>query len=247
MRITRRRDAGFAVGFCGALACYNNILGSRSWHRRWYLPANACATVAALAAAAAAGLTAADLGLGRDRLRPGLRLGTRLGGAAAAGWLFTAALPAARPALRDQRVAGLRRHQVAYQALVRIPVGTVLWEETAFRGVAQAALLRVMPRPAALAVASGAFGIWHIRPTAEALRANQRAAGAGRTAAAVTGTCAGMAAAGALLSWLRLRSGSLAAPVVLHLAVNSTGALAAWAASRRRSDRCPPEGGKADG
>ena len=61
---------------------------------------------------------------------------------------------------------------LAYQVAFRIPVGTVLWEEIAFRGVLQAALRRVMPEPAAIAVASGVFGVWHIRPTAAALRIN---------------------------------------------------------------------------
>jgi hypothetical protein len=32
-----------------------------------------------------------------------------------------------------------------------------------------------------------------------------------------------------LLSWLRARSGSLTAPVLLHLATNSGGMAAAWA------------------
>jgi membrane protease YdiL (CAAX protease family) len=49
---------------------------------------------------------------------------------------------------------------------------------------------------------------------------------------AVTGVVAGTAGAGALLSVLRERSGSLAAPVLLHLAANCTGALAAALAGR---------------
>jgi len=48
--------------------------------------------------------------------------------------------PATCPLLNDQRVAGLDRRQLAYQVLLRIPVGTVAWEEIAFRGVLQAAL-----------------------------------------------------------------------------------------------------------
>ena len=44
--------------------------------------------------------------------------------------------------------------------------------------------------------------------------------------AAVAATVAGTAAAGVLLSYLRDRSGSLAAPVVLHLAANCTAPLA---------------------
>jgi hypothetical protein len=44
---------------------------------------------------------------------------------------------------------------------------------------------------------------------------------------------AATAAGGVLLSWLRTRSGSLAAPMLLHLATNCGGALTAWAIARR--------------
>src|SRR5262249_61545004 len=116
------------------------------------------------------------------------------------------ALPATRPGLRDKRIAGLDGRAVAYQAMVRIPVGTVLWEEIAFRGVLQAALRRVMYKNAAIAVTSAVFGIWHIRPTLQALRVNDL--GGDRTQA-VVGVSAGVAAttaAGALVSWVRGRA-----------------------------------------
>jgi CAAX protease family protein len=225
----RRGDVGFAIASCAVLAAYNNVAGMRPWHRRWYPVLNACATGTALAAAAASGLTATDMGLGRAELRPGLRLGSRLAAATAGGWLAIAVVPAARPVLRDERITGLTGREVAYQVMVRIPVGTVLWEETAFRGVLLAALRRVMPRGTAVAVASGVFGIWHIRPTIGALRANKLAASPGKTVAAVTAGVAATAAGGVLLSWLRIRSGSLAAPVLLHLAANCTGPLASYA------------------
>ena len=61
---------------------------------------------------------------------------------------------------------------------------------------------------------------------AEALAANRLAAGRGARVAAVGAVVAGTAAAGALLSCLRERSGSLAAPVMLHLAANCAGPLA---------------------
>ena len=109
----------------------------------------------------------------RDRLAAGVRTGGPPALALAAGWLILAAVPAARPVLGDRRITGLTGRGVAYQALVRIPVGTVLWEEAAFRGVLQASLRRVLPGPAAIAVTSAVFGLWHIRPTADALRINQ--------------------------------------------------------------------------
>jgi membrane protease YdiL (CAAX protease family) len=230
----RPREVGFAVGLCAVLAVYNNVLGAQPWHRRWYTPINAGAAGAALAAAAASGLTAADVGLGRGTWRPG-RLGSGLAAATAAGWLVAAALPATRPLLNDKRITTLDGRALAYQVAVRIPAGTVLWEETAFRGVLQAALRRVMSERASIAVTSGMFGIWHIRPTAAALRINglagdRKQATAG-TAAAVVATTA----AGVLFSWLRVRSGSLAAPVLLHLATNCVGPLVSWAVARRQA------------
>jgi membrane protease YdiL (CAAX protease family) len=230
---------GFAVASCVVLAAYNNVAGMLPWHGRRYTVLNVGATGAALAAAAASGLTATDLGLGCEELVPGLRLGSAAAAATAGGWALIAAVPATRPALRDDRIAGLSGREVAYQALVRIPLGTVLWEETAFRGVLQAALGRVMPAGAAVAVTSGVFGIWHIAPTAAALRINGLAAGPGRMLAGVSAGVAATAAGGVLLSWLRTRSGSLAAPILLHLATNCGGALAAWAGARLKPRDAP--------
>jgi uncharacterized protein len=229
VRASRPGDIAFAIAACAALTAYNNVIDRHPWHHRRYVALNACATGAALSAAAASGLTAADIGLGRERWSPG-RLGAGAAAAVAAGWLVVAALPATRPVLDDKRITSIDGRAVAYQAVVRIPVGTVLWEETAFRGVLQAALCRVMPQTAAIAVTSGVFGLWHVRPTLQALRANGLANSRGQAAARVTAGVAATTAGGVLLSWLRARSGSLAAPVLLHLATNSGGLAAAWAA-----------------
>ena len=133
-----------------------------------------------------------------------------------------------------RRIAGLDGGQIAYQALVRVPFGTVLWEEVAFRGVLLAALR------AAVVAAGGhrprrprVFGIWHIRPTLERAggqRPRRRARRHRRRRACWPAL--GTAAAGVLFTVLRLRSGSLLAPALLHLATNSLGTLAAAAAVR---------------
>jgi len=230
-RARSRRDTGFAVASCTFLAAYNNVIGAQSWHRRWYAPVNACAAAAALAAAGASGLTAGEIGLGRGASQPG-RLASALAAATVGGYLAAAAIPVTRPLLDDKRVTTLDGPRLAYQVAFRIPVGTVLWEEIAFRGVLQAALRRVLSEPAAIAVASGVFGIWHIRPTAAALRVNQLA-GDRLFAARVTAGVAATAAGGALFSWLRARSGSLAAPVLLHLTTNCAGPVVAWTLARR--------------
>jgi uncharacterized protein len=229
--MSERRNVLFVIASATTLAAYNNVIGAQAWHRRWYTPINACAACAALAAARASGLTAADLGLGT--WQPG-GLASGLAAATAAGYLAAAALPAARPLLNDKRVAGLDGHGLLYQVAFRIPVGTVLWEEIAFRGVLHAALRRVMPEPAAIAVGTGVFAVWHIRPTAAALRINGLAGERGQAAARVAAGVAVTAAGGALFSWLRARSGSLTAPVLVHLTTNCAGLVAAWSVTRPR-------------
>ena len=239
-RSRRGRDAVFAAAVAASLTAYNNLAGRQRWHGRWYPAANLAATGALLAAAAASGLTAGDLGGRRDRLAAGVRTGGPPALALATGWLILAAVPAARPVLGDRRITGLTGRDVAYQALVRIPVGTVLWEEAAFRGVLQASLRRVLPGPAAIAVTSAVFGLWHVRPTADALRINEVAASPRAALGPVTAAVAATAAAGLLLSRLRERSGSLAAPMLLHLSANSGAALAAWAVQNSRGGRGRP-------
>lgn len=227
-RSSRPRDIGFALASCAVLGAYNNVIHRHPWHHRRYVALNAGATAATVAAAAASGLTAAEMGFGRAEWSPGW-LGIGAAALVGAGWIVVAAVPATRPVLNDKRITSLDGRAVAYQAVVRIPIGTVLWEETAFRGVLQAALRRILPETAAIAATSAVFGVWHIRPTLQALRvnglANDRRQATARVAAGVAATAAG----GALLSWLRARSGSLTAPVLLHLATNSGGQVAAWA------------------
>ena len=222
------------MAVAGGLAVYNNIGGEHPSRQRWYPVTNLGAAGLLVAAAAASGLTAADLGLTAGQWRAGLRGAAGPAAALAAAWLTLAAVPASLPVLADQRIAGLTWPQVAYQVTVRIPVGTVLWEETAFRGVLQAALRRALPGPAAIAVTSGVFGLWHIRPTIAALRINGVAAGGPAGSARVAAAVAGTAAAGGLLSWFRHRSGSLVAPVLLHLTANCGAALAARAVAGAR-------------
>jgi membrane protease YdiL (CAAX protease family) len=79
-------------------------------------------------------------------------------------------------------------------------------------------------------------------PTVQALRVNGLADDRRQ---AIAGAFAGLAvttAGGVLLSWLRERSGSLAAPALLHLATNCGGLVAAWAVTglNRQTRNRPP-------
>jgi membrane protease YdiL (CAAX protease family) len=220
--------AALAVGLSG----YNNGVAGWRWHRRWYVPANVTATAMLLGLARCRGLSPGELGLTVARVRAGARLGGGLGAAVVCGLMVAVAVPPIRPWLRDNRVAQLGWRAVACQAAVRVPLGTVLWEETAFRGVLLAVLARVLPTGRAVTTSSALFGMWHVRPTLDALHLNQLAAGRRRTVAAVAGSVFGTALAGALLTGLRLRTGSLLAPALVHVAANSASTIAAAIAVR---------------
>jgi membrane protease YdiL (CAAX protease family) len=224
---------GLTGGLVAVLAAWNNLVVPRlPGYPGSYVVVNVVAAAALPAAARAAGLGWDELGLARRRVPAGLRWGGTALVLVAGGYAVALVVPALRPLLTDARIGGLEGAEVAYQVLVRIPLGTVLWEEIAFRGVLLAAFARLLSLPAATAASSAVFGIWHIRPTLGALAANDLVHGPVTTAAAVLLACLGTAAAGVLFTWLRLRSGSLLAPVLLHLATNSFGTLAAAAAFR---------------
>jgi membrane protease YdiL (CAAX protease family) len=121
---------------------------------------------------------------------------------------------------------------LAYVTLVRIPLGTAVFEEFAFRGVLLALLARRWSIRTAVVASSVLFGLWHIRPTLSAVGINDPTAGGMTVAAAVTGAVVATAAAGALFCALRLRADSLLAPIVVHAVVNGASTVAAYVVLR---------------
>jgi membrane protease YdiL (CAAX protease family) len=229
----RRRVVVLIGALVAVLAVWNNVVVTRlPGYPESYVVANLAATAVVLAGARAAGLTWEELGLAPRRVLAGVRWGGACVVLVAAGYAVVLAIPVLRPLLTDARVGGLDGADIAFRVLVRIPFGTVVWEEVAFRGVLLAALLRVLSPPAATAASSALFGIWHIRPTLSALAENDLVEGPVLAGGAVLLACLATAAAGVLFTWLRLRSGSLLAPALLHLATNSLGTLAAAASFR---------------
>jgi membrane protease YdiL (CAAX protease family) len=115
---------------------------------------------------------------------------------------------------------------------VRIPLGTALLEEVAFRGVLQGAWAREASTASSVAGSSLAFGLWHIGPALELLRINAIAQAPLARAAAVVAAVAATAAGGALFSLVRLRTGGIAGPAFAHAAINAFATLAAFVRQR---------------
>ena len=145
-----------------------------------------------------------------------------MAGALAVAW----AVPALHSLLDDARVRRLPPGAVVYHALVRIPLGTVLLEEIAFRGALFGALARTSDRVRAALASSVVFGLWHVRPTLGLLDANDVADDPAARAGAVVVAVLATAAGGMFLCALRVRSASTLAPIIAHTSTNSLGLLA---------------------
>jgi membrane protease YdiL (CAAX protease family) len=128
--------------------------------------------------------------------------------------------------LGDRR-ADVGGGQLLSMLLFRIPIGTAVFEEIAFRGLLLAMLLQVTSPTWAIAWSSIVFGLWHIAPTMAVLRTNGMEPMSLPGLRAVVGAVLVTTVAGVLLAWLRLASGSLLAPILAHWAANGFGLLAA--------------------
>jgi len=183
--------------------------------------------------ARANGLTAAELGLARSTWRTGLRWGTAAAALVATAYALAYLIPAARHVLPEGG-GGIGRAAL-WTVLVAIPLGTVLPEELAFRGLLLPLLGRRYGVLASTMISSGLFGLWHIPASLGGGTANTAIVGvmggdAAGTAIRVVATVCFTALAGAVLCWLRLRSGSLLAPALAHWTANGLGVIVALVA-----------------
>ncbi|MFD9213848.1 CPBP family intramembrane glutamic endopeptidase [Streptomyces sp. NPDC059544] len=202
-----------------------------------YVPVCVAAAAVLVLLARLGGITWDELGMGRSSVRRGLRWGLVLAGAVLAVYAVAPALPFTREAFVDRRVAGLSAGELVYRVFVRVPFGTVLLEEVAFRGVLWALLRRRWGTGWATAGSSVLFGLWHIVPSRGLTRSNaavEAVFGTGGTAVALSVGAAvvGTGLAGVAFCEVRRRSGSLIPPVALHCALNSAGYALAWLAAR---------------
>jgi len=203
-----------------AVLCVANYLNNVALH--WAYPwISVIEVLVLLGLARAAGLTARDLGLSRATWRRGLRWAVVAALLVLVAYLVALTLPAGREAFLDRR-ARLDLGGALWAAFVGVPVGTVLLEEVAFRGVVFGMVARLHGPVWATAVSSVLFGLWHVLPSLGVGQSNQLVGSVyGSAAYAVTlSAVLGTALAGVVLALLRWRSGSLFAPIGLHWATN---------------------------
>jgi uncharacterized protein len=151
-----------------------NVLNNRVAPRLAPLT-SAAATCALLALARRSGLSWSELGFHRGPR--GLRIGGALASAVAGVYAVGIAVPATRRFFRDERALSLSRARALEEALLQVPVGTVLLEEVGFRGVLHALLTRSHGPRTATAVSSALFGLWHVLPAIDMMAANPALSG----------------------------------------------------------------------
>ncbi|GIG60351.1 CAAX amino protease [Longispora fulva] len=198
----------------------------------WAYPLwNTAMALVLLGGALAVGLTPARLGITVKRRT--VIVATIGVLAVVAVYAIGLALPATRAAFHDNRAAGLGVGGLAWAMLVRVPFGTVLIEELAFRGVLPALMgadgqtWRWQP----VLGASALFGLWHFFPALHLAQHNQAVhallGSSGTVIAPLVAMLAAMGAGVFLSAWRHAGRGLLA-PFLFHTATNAGGYMLAW-------------------
>ena len=222
--MTPRRTLGF-------LAVYH-LVQNTFLRTRGYVAGNLVATAIGLVWARRSDLSLESMGMCRADAGKGLRVGAAAAAATAGLAIVVRDHNAVQGMLDDRRLAAVSDREIWYRLLVRFPLGTALFEEIWFRGILPASLRDHGASKPEL-VSAAAFTAWHLIPTASTIDANRagRDLGPGRKVVLVVGGSIVAGVGGLAFAALRRVSGSLAAPLVSHAAVNG---ISFWMAVRHR-------------
>lgn len=221
----------------GVLVIVNILNHSPYIPQSWYVPTGVIGSALIVWVGYRAGVSLTDIGLGPGTWLTGLLWSAGCIAAVTLVYVIGGTFTFTRRFLADDR-AVLGPRTLLYKTLVNVPLGTVLFEELAFRGVGLALLGRWMPLWQAVLVSSLLFGFWHILPSlimhdANAAVGDLLGGGIWGRIQSVLLTVAGTAVAGVVFCLLRLYSGSLLTPMALHWAINGLGFIAATWVHRR--------------
>lgn len=212
------------VAIVVVLAVYN-IARSSVIPGDGHFAANVAIGVVVLVAGLAAGMSRAELGIEREHLGDGLRLGGMVFAAIGAVLLVAAVVPFTSGYFEDERV-DVSFSEMLVRVLIVIPLGTVFVEEVIFRGVLHGLLRRRFEFVRAALIGAALFGLWHLFPVWNSY-GDVEPTDLGRWGS-VLGTFAATFVAGLGFIWLRHRSDHLAAPILAHIGTNSIPFALAW-------------------
>jgi CAAX protease family protein len=189
-----------------------------------FVIAGAALIAISIAFARALGLDAAAVGLGRVGFARGAAVGAGLGSAGAT--MAVGALRLIAPAIVGQQVeyaplAQVTEIELARHVALLLPLGTVIPEEVAFRGVLLGGLLRRMRQRDALIISGAAFALWHLGVAIMTVDDTTLGSPSPWFAVAIVIALAVVLLGGSALAWIRLRTRSLATTIALHWVFNA--------------------------
>lgn len=216
-----------------ALLVVANVMSNRVLPAWAYLPWNVVVSVALVWVARH---EVSAVAMGFTRWRSGAAWGAVLFVLTAGVLLLGLAMPTFHDMYHDRRVDG-SWWAWAYQVFIRIPLGTALLEETAFRAVLPALFAVRWGAVRGYLAASLCFGLWHVLPALGLNEVNPVmtrwfGTGVGGVAVAVVFAVAGTTVAGLWWCWVRHRSGSVLATMLGHVASNSVAYTIAFMVNR---------------
>jgi membrane protease YdiL (CAAX protease family) len=184
--------------------------------------AQALAAIALVAFAYRRGYSSHSLGLSARAVPSGLRVGALVSAVIVVGVVAVAVVPFSRSFLEDDRFSDLSGSSAMYELVIRIPLVTALSEELMFRSVLLAVLLAIISARWAVVWSSVAFGLWHVLGTLDDLSGNAATDSLGTVerVGSVVGVVVATTIAGVIFAGTRLRSESLVAPWMIHVAFN---------------------------
>jgi len=210
-----------------------NVMSNRVLPGWAYLPWNV-AVAAVLVWVAQREVTLPQMGF--TRWRSGAAWGAVLFVLTVGVLLLALTMPTFHEMYHDRRVEGSWWAWL-YQVFIRIPFGTALLEETAFRAVLPALFAVRWGLLRGYVAASVCFGVWHVLPALGLNEVNPVmtrwfGTGVGGVAVAVVFAVAGTTVAGLWWCWVRHKSGSVLATVLGHIASNSVAYTIAFVVNR---------------
>lgn len=196
-----------------------------------YVISGVALAAVSLAAARALRLDAAALGL-RGRALRGATTGLALGGIAAL--IGVAALRLVAPLIVGQAVdyaplARVAAPELLWHVALLLPLGVVLPEELAFRGVLLGAIARGRDARSAVVLSSLLFALWHGTVVFATVADTTLGPVSLWSPVAIAGALGVVAAGGAVLAVLRLLTGTLATTVAAHWTFNVVVLIGLWA------------------
>ncbi|MBI4305653.1 MAG: CPBP family intramembrane metalloprotease [Chloroflexi bacterium] len=219
--------AAVALG-CG-LAAYNGVanFAPQHWHDLAFVPLNLALAVLLIGWARWRGMGWDELGFGRAQVPRGLVVGSGIGLLLGLPVFLAALVPDSIQSGADFLGNGYDgTTPLVYRAVVRIPLGTALFEEVAFRGVLFGVWRAATNLRSATIANAVFFGLWHVTPTWELMSGAEQLGSPLLLALAVLGGVVVSGVGGLFLVWLRRRTAGLVAPVMTHWFINSLGEVA---------------------